>query len=395
MDMENYNVVSRDNLLGEEEKPLFIPAKTSVRLLSEMADIFMALILGIILYIAAMAPAFGYDTLTAQMSKLSNSMVSESLDSSLALQNLDGTMYSEVDLVNHMVNVTYDKSSDPANQEKDLLSSYYCSYRKAGTYTVYEYNTDILGLPATLTDTNESTFFIYDTRATDPLNSLGVLSSESYSRLSDYRDGDRTAECIAFHKSLVTFYTDAYETAFEEFRVSQPFYGYVLQMADYIKRRSYVATGASLSSYLISTSVFFIVVPFIKLKGTTIGKKIFKLDVKGTGGLSLKPWQILARGVVEMLEYIFEVPFEAILVFGVDTLALPLFSIGSSTVTLVVLLMAGLLVTGASTLFLIFGKSHQSLHDFSSLTSIYTSDYAIIDSERAKLKAQERGTADE
>jgi RDD family. len=395
MDMENYNVVSRDNLLGEEVKPLFIPAKNSVRLLSEMADIFMALILGVILYIAALAPAFGYDTLTAEMSKLSNTMLYESLDSSLAVQNLDGTMFSEADLVTQMENVTYYKSGDSANQEKDLLSSYYCSYRKAGTYTVYEYNTNILGLPSTLAGTNESPFFAYDARVTDPLNSLGVLSAESYSRLRDYRNGSRTAESIAFHKSLVSFYTDAYEKAFQEFRVSQPFYGYVLQMSDLIRRRSYVATGASLSSYLISTSIFFILVPFIKLKGTTLGKKIFKLDVKGTGGLSLKPWQILSRGVVEMLEYVFEVPFEAMLVFGFDTLALPLFSIGTSTVTMVALLMAGLLVTGVSTLFLIFGKRHQSFHDFASLTSIYTSDYAIIDSERAKLKAQERGQADE
>jgi RDD family. len=299
MDMENYNVVSRDNLLGEEVKPLFIPAKNSVRLLSEMADIFMALILGVILYIAALAPAFGYDTLTAEMSKLSNTMLYESLDSSLAVQNLDGTMFSEADLVTQMENVTYYKSGDSANQEKDLLSSYYCSYRKAGTYTVYEYNTNILGLPSTLAGTNESPFFAYDARVTDPLNSLGVLSAESYSRLRDYRNGSRTAESIAFHKSLVSFYTDAYEKAFQEFRVSQPFYGYVLQMSDLIRRRSYVATGASLSSYLISTSIFFILVPFIKLKGTTLGKKIFKLDVKGTGGLSLKPWQILSRGVVE------------------------------------------------------------------------------------------------
>jgi hypothetical protein len=57
-----------------------------------------------------------------------------------------------------------------------------------------------------------------------------------------------------------------------------------------------------------------------------------------------------------------------------------------------------MVVSLISTLFMVFGKRHASLHDSASLTVVYTSDYAIIDAERSrreKMKESEHGNADE
>jgi hypothetical protein len=59
-------------------------------------------------------------------------------------------------------------------------------------------------------------------------------------------------------------------------------------------------------------------------------------------------------------------------------------------ISLMPLLIAGLVVTLGSTLLLIFQNNHQSLHDFASRSFVYTSDYAIIDAERAKREEAAR-----
>jgi uncharacterized RDD family membrane protein YckC len=386
MDMEEYNVVPAEEILGKKEEPINILGKTSIRIFAELADICLTMILGIILYMAAFSPAFGYDRLTAQMAKISTKLVSEQVDASLTVQRYDGTVYTEDEFVTKLLDDSYGRSLATPSSTDEYLYKYYGSYRKAGLYTIGDYNTKVLGLPATLTEKNESTLFIYDTRVTDPLNSLGILSSDAVKYVASYKDGVRTAEVIQGYKDVKTFYTNAYETAFQEFRLSQPYYGHILDFASLQNTRAYMATGASLTSYLVSALVFFVVIPLC-LKGQTLGKKIMKLEPRGNGGLTLHAWQTLARGVVEMLEYVFEVPFEALLVFGFDSFALPLFVMGKTTVTMMVLLIAGVVVTLVSTLFLAINKRHQSFHDLASLTNVYTTDYAIIDSERAKREA--------
>jgi uncharacterized RDD family membrane protein YckC len=368
----------------EDAQPLLIPGKKSLRLLAEMADMFLALIVGVFLYFGFSA-AFGYYALTDEMVTTSEALRAEQLSAHLAYVNSDGTLTSKSELVEREITAIYDRTGEASSTDEDPVYLYYSTYRKAGLYSLADYNTQILGLPATLSEDNASTLFVYDTRAEEPLKALGILNSSTYANLQAYREkADRTQEALSAHEAVYSFCEKAYETAFVEFRESSPYLDEVYQYSSLVARRAYAATGGCLASYLVSASIFFLAIPLVKKKGTTIGKKVFKLEVRSPDGAPLKVWQILSRGAVELLEYVFEVPFEALLVFGFDTFALPLFVLGNTTVSLFVLAIAGLLITLVSTGFVYFSKTGQSFHDLASLTGVYTTDYAIIDAERSK-----------
>ena len=372
---------------GEDDKPILLPGKTSTRILAELADIFLTLILGIVLYSVAFLPAFGYDALNQEMLTTSKAMLQEETASYLVSQNTNGVTYSEDDLQYFWIkNYAQGNSVDQQGVSSDFLFDYYTLYRKSGLYSTREYNEKILGLPSSASGTNTSLYFAFDTSASDPQNSLGVLSAEAKATLLPYYGSEQTAESVALYQKLKAFFSSAYSAARNEFVSSEPFYSLLLSYASVFHARVNAFVGASFVSYLVSAVIFFLLIPFIGLKGMTVGKKILKLEVKNPDGSRLRVWQLLSRGAVEILEYSFLIAFMGVLNLGFDTFSLPLFSWGNWQVTMTALFIAGVLVSLASMLFLIFRKNHQSFHDFASMSFVYTSDYALIDVERHRLE---------
>jgi uncharacterized RDD family membrane protein YckC len=374
----------------EDSALLLLPGKITTRLLAEAADIFLAFILGVTLFGVAFSPLFGYNTLSNEMLSLSKSMITEETSAHLLLLDPSSNSYSTDDMKSFWIKGYFDgNTTDSAGICSDFVFDYYTLYRKEKLFSVADYNTKILALPATLSEANSSPYFAYDTSKSDPLGSLAVLKEDAHQELQDYYDGKKTAESLSLYQNLSLFFDGIYSNAMKEFVQSEPYRGLLLSYASLVHKRARLASAAAFTSYLVTGGIFFLVIPLIKKKGTTFGKKIMKLQVASPDG-SLKLWQIFSRGAVELVEYIFLVPFEGLLLYGFDSLTLPLFSIGSFSTTLSVLLVAGLLITLVSLLLMIFTKTHQSLHDFSSKSFVFTSDYAIIDSERAKRAQEEK-----
>lgn len=378
----------------EDFAPLLIPGKITTRLLAEAADIFLSFILGVTLFGVVFSPLFGYERISNQMLSLTTSMIQEETDAHLTLLDSKSNSYSTEDMRGFWIKSYFDGNTTDSNGVcSDFVFDYYTLYRKAGLYETKDYNTKILGLPSSLSGTNSSSYFVFDSSADDPFGSLAVLNANGKSQLKDYYDGKKTEECLAFHKDLSSFFDGIYSAARAEFVKSEPYYGYLVSYASLVYRRSQLASIASLVCYLFTNGIFFFLVPAIKKKGTTFGKKILKLQVADPDG-GLRWWQIFARGSVEMVEFVFLIPFEGLLLYGFDSLTLPLFIAGSFSLSLSVFLIAGFLISLLSLLMMIFRKDHQSLHDYCSKSFVYTADYAIIDSERAKRALREKANAD-
>lgn len=372
--------------LGEEddEKPILIPATTSKRLLAELADIFLAFILGLTFYNIAALPMFGYDRDTTAINNLAQKLVAEEVSSHLLYVDATNGSYSASKMANKWIQNYYYGNTISDGVNSDFLYDYYALYRKEGTYDVKWYNVNILGLPSDLTSVNSSSFFVYDTSLADPLSSLGILNDSTHNYLKDYYAASQVAEVTKTYQNLASFFNTAYKSAFDEFKKSEPFAGMSNEVAALFSRRATNATAASFVSYFFSALLIFVGVPLIKFKGTTIGKKVLKINVLHEDGSSLKWWEIVSRGLVENVEFLFEVTVQGLLTFGFDCFTLPLISSASFNLPLSVLFVAGCLLTLASMLVMIFSKKHQSFHDYASRSFVFTSDYAIIAQERAK-----------
>jgi|GEM_PF-2279001 RDD family. len=368
----------------EDPAPILIRGKNSTRLLAELADLFLALILGLVLYSLAFSPLFGFDRVGAEIGSVANSCVEEEVSSHLVLRQNDGTTLTEEGLLPLWIKQYYDGNTSTAGVSSDFLSDYYTLYRKAGLYSVAQYNVKVLGLPDNASEPSTSSYFVYDLSSSSPENTLGVINDQTKDYLKHYYAEEKTAEVLSCYQGLSDYFTKAYQTAWNEFVYAEPYYSLYVRYANLIYQRAGLASGAAATSYLVSALVIFLAVPLIKKKGTTIGKKILKLDVKNKDGTPLKIWQIFARAGVETLEYVFEIPLQGVLILGISTFTLPIIKIGGFQVTQTALFIAGVVVTLASALFMMFHPNHQSLHDFASRSYVYTSDFAIIDAERGR-----------
>jgi uncharacterized RDD family membrane protein YckC len=379
----------------KEESPILIPGKSSTRLWAEIADVFMSLILGIVLYSVAFLPAFGLNGLTTKMQEISSTLVEEEVASHLVAKDSDGLTYSETEMQRFWINNYHaGNTTDRAGVSSDFLFDYYTLYRKEGLYSTADYNEKILGLPSSLSAENTSPYFAFDTNAADPLNALGVFSATTKSTLEPYYGRTQTTESVELYQNLKSYFTQVYETARDEFVESDPYRSTLLSYAEVFHQRINAFIGAAFVSYLTSAAVFFLLVPFIRLRGNTIGKKIFKLEVTNRDGSRVRVWQILSRGAVEAIEFSFLVPFMPLLNLGFDGFSLPLFTLGTWQVSLTALFVAGIGLSLASTLLMFLGKKHASLHDLASLSVVYTSDYAIIDAERSKREKAKEAEAE-
>lgn len=368
----------------EDPAPILIRGKNSTRLLAELADLFIALILGLVLYSLAFSPLFGFDRASNELGTAAQACVSEEVSAHLMLRQSDNTTMDQSSMGALWIKQYYDGNTETAGVSSDFLSDYYTLYRKDGLYSVAEYNVKILGLPESASTPSESPYFIYDASSSTPETTLGILSDASKAYLKRYYAEDKTAEVVGCYQGLSDLYTSAYNVAWKEFILSKPYNTYYLQYENLIYERAVIASGAAAASYVTSALIVFLGVPLIKKKGTTIGKKVLKLDVKNKDGSSLHIWQIFARAGIQLLEYVWEIPLQGVLILGVSTFTLPVLIVGGFKITQTAVFIAGFIVTLASALLMMFHPNHQSLHDFASRSYVYTSDFAIIDAERGR-----------
>lgn len=379
---------------AEEEAPLWIPAKFWTRLWAELADVFIVWIASVLLFEVAYLPLFGYAASSERASAILQNLLTEQTSSYLYQKTATATL-SESQMGEQWIKAYFEGNHANANGEStDFLFDYYHVYRKSGSFSVQDYNTAILGLPASLSENNASPYFRYDITLASPLDQLGVLQESVTSALKDYYAGKGTAEALLAHQNLTSFFTEHYETARNEFLSSEPYKTLFAHYLPALEESTLRMSGASLSAYFTSALLFFFVVPLIGHKGTSLGKKILKLDVRNSDGSLLHFHQTLRRALVESLEYLFVVPFVSILELGFDGLTLPLIVGAQFTLSQALLFFVGLALSLVSLLFAIFLKNHESLHGLASQSLVYTADPAIIASERARRAQIKEGERD-
>ncbi len=375
--MEEKSYTKEDfNLTGEEapSEEILIPATPGKRVLAELADILLTLILSVILFGTVFANAFGTKGINKKLSFIASDLLDIQNESGLYIPNgssgtLDLPGSGEYLIRSYL---------DDTQSEKDVVLLYY-TVKSPIPKTVDEYYSDVLRLSS---DTNVSVYF-------DPLVSgeYASLNSDSKALLTSYYGGSRLAEEVEVHGRLYQLFTTALTEARQDLVSNSTYMETLKPFAGLLLKRSFACSGASIVSYLLSSLVFFVLIPMIKKKGTTIGKKSFKIRVSREKGEPLSIPRILARGSVEMLEYMFVIPFAGFMLFSVDSITMPLMIAFGGVIRISVFLIIGLIVSVISLLMGLFRQDKRSFHDLVSDSYAHTDDYAIINAERAKRDA--------
>lgn len=360
------------------------------RFLAELADIFVSLILAMTLYGIVFQNAFGFNRYTREMASKSREMDEILVSRSLARHNAEGGIVNGEntfnDWIQYYVNLT--ESSDKFSRE--YLKRYYLESRvdQSVVLNQYKYNTEILGLPTTLGEENKSELFVYDLASADPLNSDPVLNSDVFTGICGYFAGNTdSANNVKAYKTATDFYNKAYKVALKEVTDTSEYTNLVLDFASVMWKRVYLQSAAIIISYIISSILVFIVVPMIKYTGITIGKRVVKLEVVDRNNGELKWYQILLRGMVQLVEYCLFLPFAGFLSFGPDVLTMPLFNIGGNVTTMSLVLIVGGFLTVASIILSLVTSENQSLHGLASSTVVNSSDLDKINAERIRLES--------
>ncbi|MCQ2772263.1 MAG: RDD family protein, partial [Bacilli bacterium] len=139
-------------------------------------------------------------------------------------------------------------------------------------------------------------------------------------------------------------------------------------------------------SYILASIITFVVIPMIKFTGITIGKRVSKLEVADRHNGPLQWYQILIRGMVQLVEYSLFLPFAGFLSFGTDVLTMPLFNIGGNVTTMSAIVIVGAFLTVASIILSLVTSENQSLHGLASSTVVNSSDLVKINAERMRLE---------
>ncbi len=382
--IQNYN---------QEDEVASVRGGSLRRILAELADVFIVFILAATIYGLAFQNLFGYNKISNQMSEVQSDMTDILVDRHLSMRLTDGNVYLRDDFETQFYKYYLSKKTDiyAEDPKRDVLQQYFTGYRMENLpkLTQFEYNTTILGLPETLDGENTS-YFVYDTSAADPLNAEPMFSDTTQANLLDYLAGNQdTLDKVNAYEGVTKIFNDNYTIALKEVVDNDTNY-LNLSFKYYLLngKRAYLQSAAIIASYLFCSILAFLVVPLIKVTGLTIGKRVAKLTVDDRDGNTAKWWQIVIRFFVQTFAYCFVIPLTGIMGFGLSAFRMPLMEAFGSTVELSVFLLIGLLLSLASLIFMFVTPNKQSLHDLASMTFINTSDIKLIRDEQARREAE-------
>lgn len=366
------------------------------RTLAELADILTAFILAITIYGLAFQRLFGYEHYTNEMSKISSSMTTIMVDRNLYKKSNNGTILLKSDLNDYWI-YYYLAKSDSSYQKREKyepIKDYYTLTRIDSFIKLSQasYNTEILKMPSAIDGSFEDTVFTYDLTSVDPLNDEPIFKEEIRTNLSKYFLGNTDAyEPKNAYETVSSFFNKIYDFAFSEAVKDETYMQLVLEFASKMWSRSYLQSGAIISSYVLGAIITFLLIPLIQLSGLTLGKRVAKLQVNDQKGDKPRWYSFLIRGFVQIICYCFIIPFIGVMSYGFGAFEMPWLEIGSFSLNLSLFGIIGLLLGVLSLAMMFVTPGKQSLHDLASLTYVNSSDIKTIRDAQQKLEKNDNG----
>ena len=376
----------RHGINGEEDTPVFVRGTTGKRTLASLADFFIVLFVGMIFY-AALVNVVTFGPLASAPQQEMSLIIEEQIRSGLQERTNEGSLKNPDQLCYTYAKalVAYDGTGTP----NDLFYRFYCTYEAEGKEVMgtLDFNEGIRK------SNQDGSLFVGG-----DASKVAWLKDEIRTPLSAYLAGnEEDAEPINAYRAVKEDFDATFEKAWEVL-MTTPYMQERFQIYASSATRYYLSlTAVAVGSFVLSSAIFLFLVPFIHQKGTTIGKKILHLEPRGYDGSPIRPSQILLRGTMDMLGLTIGMPLVPMFIFGVDGFSMPLIAAGNFVLRLSVFFLFGALVLLASLGCVLIRKDHLSLSGLASSTATFTTDMAILATEKEKLrKAKEasRGEAD-
>lgn len=349
-----------------------VDAKMSTRILAAAADALLVWLISLILF-TGLIQILVNGGLSQELGALTNSMREQAIASGLVLY--DGEGAAETEVVRTERYVRYMWNYDASEAPTDELFRYYCVFTTEGKEAtpVSDFYKNILKIE------EENSFF-------EVSGDYAVLKQNYRDLLTNYYSGEKTSEGIIAHRDIAAFYIAAHNDAWATFR-GLPVYDGLLN--SYMQKATafYLAVGGvHIGCYLASSLICFIVIPVIKKRGTTFGKKILRIEPCMVDGNPITLPAIFGRGSVEMLLGVWIIPLSGLFIYGFDSMTVPFIAIGGFVLQLSVFFLAGLALSIASLAFALARKDNRALTDLAGGTWVISADVVMIRNAQAELR---------
>lgn len=360
-----------------------VDAPMGLRIFAGVADGLLAWLLSILIFSLAIL-ILTQGNMPKRMGALLSDMEKESTASGLVLYGDDGVAEPEAKRLDKYLKtiLAYDGTGAP----EDEFYHYYCVYvsdAKQAT-PVSEFNTKILHV-----DQADSYFEVAGEHA--------VLKEEMKTHLANYYTVERLAEDINAYQDLANFYKGTHDNAWSEFRALEPYASWLSAYMELATSYYLAIGGMHIFSYLLAGMICYYLIPAIKKRGTTVGKKILRIEPKMMDGGDITWPALFLRGSIEILLGCWAIPLCGFFVYGFDSMTVPFIAAGKFVVQLSVFLIAGFVLSIASLVFALVRKDNRAISDFAAGTWVITTDVTKIRNAQAELREAERqrGSSDE
>ena len=378
--------------LTEEERTTYyreqieqgrVDAPMSLRIFAGVADGLLAWLLSILIFSLSIL-ILTNGNMSKRMGSLLKDMEEESSLSGLVIYGDDGVAETESTRVDRYLKsiLSYDGSEAPS----DELYHYYCVYTNVEKEVtpVSKFNTDILYV-------NQADSYF------EVVGEYAVLKDELKTHLAAYYTVDRLAEDINAYQSLAEFYKQAHNEAWKGFISTEPYVSWLNSYMELATSYYLAIGGMHIFAYLAAGMICYYLIPTIKKRGTTLGKKVLHIEPKMINGNDVTWPAIFMRGSIEILLGCWAIPLSGFFVYGFDSMTVPFIVIGNFVAQLSIFLIAGLVLSIASLAFAVARKDNRAISDFAAGTWVVTTDVTRIRNAQAELREieRQRGQQDE
>lgn len=262
------------------------PLKKSHRILAWLGDFFINLICTVLLFNIVVFPItkaiVNYDSIKTNMANCQDDMIKVLYENKVLFYEENELNYFEDNLVT----------------TKDYFVRYHVNYLDDSINCFYNYYTSIQDKPTELIKLYSSgagsTFFNLDTLDTNGVPNLKAEYKEEFAPL--YIHGDALSEkAKSDYDSFSSLFLKYYNVMLEDIKTNDLTYdnmSYINlnnRVDNYVTQLDNYTIVASIISYLLSTIIFYIIIPLFSIKEQTITEKVMKINKVGQNNLRLLP----------------------------------------------------------------------------------------------------------
>ena len=351
-----------------------IPIKKEKRFFSAFIDLFLALIIGILLYEFCFFPIFQNNTDFKSKEVEANNLRSQITDL------YKETRTKKFDKDNNPLDDQYlylDFIDEFKNNEKSCIEHFYLTYAKEN-YDDYSendikwFNINILGLPREDETYNYSSFFTYKTDENDKYiyDEIGVFRNDNkfLDNINNYLDGKMYEDSSKAFQNLYSWFQSTLNKEVELLTSREPYLSLYSKYASLQNEMSNLHANSSMLSFLVSASLVYLVIPMI-LKKRSVGEICLSLRTIQSNNYEASYLRIFLRNFLRMITIF---PFFAIIpIFKVNFVlcfTMIVYSSASFSINALTIFIISIILLAIDLCMMIYSKDGLSLVGFISKT---------------------------